>query len=166
MEEDSIIIKLAKMRNELWRNRKKSGYYDFSAGFDLAKFLPVISRLEVKYDVASVFEIGKDVGELLLYGSDSEEITFTVPGTNGNGSVDGIRRQLYMLAFGIPDTGEQHPILDWHMREIRAILDAKGVSEQGMLDYYGISTLEGMSMDQWNDAVQRLKKQKDKPKDV
>ena len=85
---------------------------------------------------------------------------------NGNGSVDGIRRQLYMLAFGIPDTGEQHPILDWHMREIRALLDAKGVSEQGMLDYYGISTLEGMSMDQWNDAVQRLKKQKDKPKDV
>lgn len=166
MEEETITVKLARMRNELWRNRKKSGYYDFTDGFDLVKFLPVISRLEVKYGVASVFEIRKDYGLLLLYDSDSNEIAFNVPGTSGNGSVDRIRRQLYMLAFGIPDTGDQYPILDWHMREMRALLDAKGVSEQGMLDYYEIRTLEGMSMDQWNDAVQRLKKQKDKPKDV
>ena len=168
-----------------YNDHKKYNY------FELADFLPAINELQEKYNTITLFHIDKETAGLRVLNCDDtkDEIVFTMPvaelsiaGANSIQNIGGLttycRRYLYMIAFEIAENdefdrnannepqGEPEPPEVYYVDEIKIkvlkdTMQKKGVTEQQILERYGVANFEELTVEHFMRAMSGMEKMAD-----
>lgn len=191
----NIYQKLQAMRVDLQnRNLKKSGHndhkkYDY---FELADFLPAINEIQKEHGTITLFDINKECAILTIIDTENptDAILFNMPvaelsiaGANGIQNMGGLttycRRYLYMIAFEIaendeydtskgntqPETDYNELIDDTKIKVLKNRMEQKGVKAEQILERYGVSKFEELTVVDFMKACSALEKMPDVEKE-
>lgn len=185
--EKTIFELLQEVRYEMSKVQLKKSGYNKHLGFaypELADILPTATKLLAERGLCPIFCIGYDSNGIematLTITKGAERIVFTTP-TDSPTNMTGIqalgakhtylKRYLYnnLLDIAIPD--EVDASLDESSRSakvdekkatakqiemLRSLYDEENIAK--MLDYYGVNSLEEMTLKNASEAIQRKKK--------
>ena len=187
MVEMTIYQKMQKIRAELNESPlKKTGvnkHLNFNY-FELGDFVPTATKLFDKYGLCPIFSIGFDPSGVematLRVVSGAEYITFTCPverptnmqGTQAMGAVvTYYRRYLYMMCLDLVENDVVDATIDEESRNtkieekkatpkqvemLRGLYNEENIAK--MIEYYGVQSLEDLSLKQASEAISRKKK--------
>ena len=187
MVELTIYQKTQKIRAELIENPLKKTGANKHLGFnyfELGDFLPIATKLFEKYGVCPVFSISYDPNGVeiatLKVVSGAEYIIFTCPverptnmqGTQAIGAViTYYRRYLYMMFLDLVENDMVDASIDEDSRNakleekkatpkqvemLRGLYNEENIAK--MIEYYGVQSLEELSLKQASEAISRKKK--------
>lgn len=169
-------IRLAMSKLQLKKtgfNKHLNYYY-----FELGDFLPQATELLDKYGLCTVFNIGYDSNGIematLTVVKGTERIVFSTP-TAEVPNLDGIfglgakhtycKRYLYVnlldltendIADAVNDRVEEKKATAKQIEMIRGLYDDENINK--MIEYYGVNSLEELSLKQASEAIARKKK--------
>lgn len=185
--EMTIYQKLQRIRAELNETPlKKTGvnrHLNFNY-FELGDFVPAATKLFDKYGLCPIFSIsfdqcGVEMATLKVV-SGTEYITFTCPverptnmqGTQAVGAViTYYRRYLYMMCLDLVENDVVDASIDEETKNakieekkatpkqvemLKGLYDEENIAR--MLEYYGVNSIEEMSLKQASEAISRKKK--------
>lgn len=185
--EMTIYQKLQRIRAELNETSlKKTGvnrHLNFNY-FELGDFVPAATKLFDKYGLCPIFSISFDQSGVematLRVVSGAEYITFTCPverptnmqGTQAVGAViTYYRRYLYMMCLDLVENDVVDASIDEETKNakveekkatpkqvemLKGLYDEENIAR--MLEYYGVNSIEEMSLKQASEAISRKKK--------
>lgn len=185
--EMNIYQKLQKVRNAMNQSSlKKTGvnrHLNFNY-FELGDFVPTATKLFAEYDLCPIFYIdydsnGIEMATMRLI-SGPEYIVFTCPverptnmqGTQAMGAVvTYYRRYLYMMCLDLVENDVVDATIDNESRNV-SVEDKKATAKQiemirglyneeniaKMIEYYGVNSLEELSLKTASEVIARKKK--------